>query len=630
MAEVLSTLAAWRVGGQIDESALTGINQFADITVTATLVGAAGQNVVDPTNDAHDLRGPYTTVVGGSAGTATTHPSTDGNATLAGRLWWTEPLKATSAADPADALQPSGLAWSIAVVAVTRRGDSHTLATFTVGIEGDRDYTALGETIQVPPGTGGAEESAINVTYLEEPPATVVDNTFVGRVSAIIAADPLLQGQDGADGADGAGFPTGGTSGQALVKLSAADYDTEWADVGGGSTGWTGAPVNAVDDFGLSTANTGAQNVAALQAMFDYLAANPGTAVIPSSGTSTYAVTGTVTVPDGPSVDYGFEIDARGARFVHTGGGSFIATRTFASLTDAANTTGRRTRRRWRGGHFVGDFTAGSICFNLRSWNFCTLDNVTVQYFARGVQFEFCLNSVVQRSTFINTEHDIRLSSMAGSGISGSSASNSSSNMSRIEGCRFLGSCTASRVLVRDSGGVMVRDCTSEGPPVPIHIDIESSNTSAMNVTVENLWIESGATVAYVRVSTFHQVKIGFAHLVPSGACPAIKSLAAGAVIVTDMPNLGTAPLFQAANTNEEWRFGNMANGRFNAREPTFWVGGLVGEVSYLGGNEAGDGTMQIGEYERVVSGSRSSGFALADLLNQLWYMGIITNSTTA
>ena len=86
MPETVSTLAAWRIGGQIDESALTGISQFADIVVTATLVGAAGENVVDPTNNAHVLRGPYTTVVGGTAGTATTHPSADGNATLAGRL----------------------------------------------------------------------------------------------------------------------------------------------------------------------------------------------------------------------------------------------------------------------------------------------------------------------------------------------------------------------------------------------------------------------------------------------------------------------------------------------------------------------------------------------------------------
>ncbi|MBL0420517.1 collagen-like protein [Ramlibacter sp. AW1] len=37
-------------------------------------------------------------------------------------------------------------------------------------------------------------------------------------------------GTPGAAGADGAGLPTGGTTGQVLVKLSATDHDTGWAD----------------------------------------------------------------------------------------------------------------------------------------------------------------------------------------------------------------------------------------------------------------------------------------------------------------------------------------------------------------------------------------------------------------
>jgi hypothetical protein len=38
-------------------------------------------------------------------------------------------------------------------------------------------------------------------------------------------------GATGADGADGVGVPTGGSTGQALVKASATDYDTQWSDV---------------------------------------------------------------------------------------------------------------------------------------------------------------------------------------------------------------------------------------------------------------------------------------------------------------------------------------------------------------------------------------------------------------
>jgi len=39
-------------------------------------------------------------------------------------------------------------------------------------------------------------------------------------------------GKDGRDGTNGAGVPAGGAAGQALVKKSAADYDTEWKDTG--------------------------------------------------------------------------------------------------------------------------------------------------------------------------------------------------------------------------------------------------------------------------------------------------------------------------------------------------------------------------------------------------------------
>ena len=45
------------------------------------------------------------------------------------------------------------------------------------------------------------------------------------------------EGPPGADGAPGVGVPTGGTTGQALIKTSGADYDTEWATAGGSSAG---------------------------------------------------------------------------------------------------------------------------------------------------------------------------------------------------------------------------------------------------------------------------------------------------------------------------------------------------------------------------------------------------------
>lgn len=42
-------------------------------------------------------------------------------------------------------------------------------------------------------------------------------------------------GEDGQDGAPGVGVPTGGSQGQVLKKKSGTDFDTEWADGGGGS-----------------------------------------------------------------------------------------------------------------------------------------------------------------------------------------------------------------------------------------------------------------------------------------------------------------------------------------------------------------------------------------------------------
>jgi hypothetical protein len=53
-------------------------------------------------------------------------------------------------------------------------------------------------------------------------------------------------GADGADGADGVGTPTGGTTGQMLVKASNTDYDFTWANSGGtGSTGVRGVFYNS-------------------------------------------------------------------------------------------------------------------------------------------------------------------------------------------------------------------------------------------------------------------------------------------------------------------------------------------------------------------------------------------------
>lgn len=63
------------------------------------------------------------------------------------------------------------------------------------------------------------------------------------------AAGPA--GAPGAQGPAGEGVPVGGTEGQALVKASATDFDTEWADAAGGGVqsvaAGTGIDVDATD-----------------------------------------------------------------------------------------------------------------------------------------------------------------------------------------------------------------------------------------------------------------------------------------------------------------------------------------------------------------------------------------------
>ena len=67
----------------------------------------------------------------------------------------------------------------------------------------------------------------------------------------------------GLAGAPGVGVPAGGTTGQALVKASGADYDTTWASVGGGggsgtvtSVGLAGPSIFSVSGSPVTTAGT--------------------------------------------------------------------------------------------------------------------------------------------------------------------------------------------------------------------------------------------------------------------------------------------------------------------------------------------------------------------------------------
>lgn len=63
-------------------------------------------------------------------------------------------------------------------------------------------------------------------------------------------------------GIAGPGLPTGGTVGQALVKASSTDYDTEWGEAaGGGGLTWSTVAVNTAMTAGNGYIVTGARTM---------------------------------------------------------------------------------------------------------------------------------------------------------------------------------------------------------------------------------------------------------------------------------------------------------------------------------------------------------------------------------
>lgn len=150
------------------------------------------------------------------------------------------------------------------IASIEKTGSSGLLDTYTISYtNGD---TA---TFQVKNGEDGTIENlsveAQTLPAGSDASASYEDNTLtlgipVGAdgVSPVVAISTITGGHritvtdtggthtfdvmDGEDGTDGVGVPMGGTTGQALVKASGTDYDTEWGDAGSGvpSGGTTG------------------------------------------------------------------------------------------------------------------------------------------------------------------------------------------------------------------------------------------------------------------------------------------------------------------------------------------------------------------------------------------------------
>ena len=90
-------------------------------------------------------------------------------------------------------------------------------------------------------------------------PAVVPAN---GRFSLTVRLGGILL--QGPPGPPGVGVPPGGTTGQALTKLSDSDYDTGWRTPTGGSGGGTVQSVNRVLPDGAGNVQLTPENVGAV------------------------------------------------------------------------------------------------------------------------------------------------------------------------------------------------------------------------------------------------------------------------------------------------------------------------------------------------------------------------------
>lgn len=141
------------------------------------------------------------------------------------------------------------------IMGATRTNIDMTPRTFSVipakGDKGDKGDTGatgsvgpagpVGPVGPVGPQGPKGDNGTIENLSVEEVTLPVGSNPTATYVNNVLTLGMPLP-KDGEDGAPGVGVPTGGTAGQALVKTSGTDYDTEWADAGSGvpSGGTTG------------------------------------------------------------------------------------------------------------------------------------------------------------------------------------------------------------------------------------------------------------------------------------------------------------------------------------------------------------------------------------------------------
>lgn len=79
--------------------------------------------------------------------------------------------------------------------------------------------------------TGPAGPIGVGISTITESPSSVSGGTNVWTITLTNGAVYTFNVKNGEQGSAGSGVPSGGTQGQALVKRTSTDQDTEWADV---------------------------------------------------------------------------------------------------------------------------------------------------------------------------------------------------------------------------------------------------------------------------------------------------------------------------------------------------------------------------------------------------------------
>lgn len=92
--------------------------------------------------------------------------------------------------------------------------------------------------------------STIDLNQIESVEFDAQFRCVITLTDGTVITSPPLKGEPGEDGN---GVPEGGTTGQVLVKVSGADYDTRWADQqggGGGTPTWGSVQEKPFEEIG--------------------------------------------------------------------------------------------------------------------------------------------------------------------------------------------------------------------------------------------------------------------------------------------------------------------------------------------------------------------------------------------